>query len=672
MIRTVVALFALVSLTGCLRPAFKPTSTKLDEAIFYREQSGADWISLSGPDAAEHPSKERPDEPAVHVPDPALVDIDSKVHIYVDKNRVALEDGGQALDGRFEKIKTERERLSRILTQVEAVTRTRQKAIDSLRNDTIDASKMFDDFDSAEFELIETIEAEFTDQFDDIDAAAARHPGGTYAGLADWFRRQIESLDADYAALEKLLEDEVVSLRLEAWLVQGDRLTPIHVDKYDKLDEQQIQHRDRFGLDLAPAQRQQLDAELKANARFAEKANQVLDGEREVIEALLEVLSDKYAKALEKADALVQEYSTTKLRRRAQELKTKSKAFWDELKNQADALTGQAKTQLEGLPATFDTWLQGQDSSLIRVIGLVSQAIALKDAWSNVTADNLADTIARTQTVVGELRNVSWPDLAADAKDKAEAFLRQEAGNMLGAASMALTGLLSSAAGQGLLNEFEAIYSDIKDAKGIIDTARDGIVALIGKAEQNTATFATIPQSFKVPYEQLGDTSIDLRRTSRKVGDTVKIRATRYKNDEQVDQSTAEFEVQRFGWYARLSPAVVLVAPERLASGNDNFRFAPTLSWLHHYMPRPGAGGSDFMAAMRPAIGIHSAFLNFDTATSDAIQIGLGGTFSLWHGRLQFGGGYNLMADSRDDGQFYYFVGTDLIGLLQTAGMVSQ
>jgi hypothetical protein len=49
--------------------------------------------------------------------------------------------------------------------------------------------------------------------------------------------------------------------------------------------------------------------------------------------------------------------------------------------------------------------------------------------------------------------------------------------------------------------------------------------------------------------------------------------------------------------------------------------------------------------------------------------IGLGTTLSLWDDRLQFGAGYNLMAESNEDGQFYFFVGSDLIGLLQTIGI---
>ena len=73
---------------------------------------------------------------------------------------------------------------------------------------------------------------------------------------------------------------------------------------------------------------------------------------------------------------------------------------------------------------------------------------------------------------------------------------------------------------------------------------------------------------------------------------------------------------------------------------------------MNHYAPRPDDPGFWMGAtrALEPALGIHAAFLNFDTGTSsDAVQIGLGGTLSFWQDRLQFGLGYNLMSDSKDE-----------------------
>ena len=157
--------------------------------------------------------------------------------------------------------------------------------------------------------------------------------------------------------------------------------------------------------------------------------------------------------------------------------------------------------------------------------------------------------------------------------------------------------------------------------------------------------------------------------TTRQVGDTITVRATLLENKAEKDKTTVTFQVAQYGWYAELSPAVVLVKPSKLDGAYDGFRFAPTLSWINHYMPRPDdTSWYDYvLRGFQPGIGIHSAFTNF--ASNQSVQIGLGLTISLWTNRLQFGVGQNLMADSAHEGKYYYFIGSDLIGLLQSMGL---
>ena len=116
---------------------------------------------------------------------------------------------------------------------------------------------------------------------------------------------------------------------------------------------------------------------------------------------------------------------------------------------------------------------------------------------------------------------------------------------------------------------------------------------------------------------------------------------------------------------------MALVRPDQLNGAYDGFRFAPTLSWLHTYTPRPDETqwSANLCRSIEPSAGIHTAFLNFETDLGgSALQIGLGVTLSFWDKRLQLGAGTNLMADSREHGRFYYFIGTDLIGILQSLG----
>ena len=46
-----------------------------------------------------------------------------------------------------------------------------------------------------------------------------------------------------------------------------------------------------------------------------------------------------------------------------------------------------------------------------------------------------------------------------------------------------------------------------------------------------------------------------------------------------------------------------------------------------------------------------------------------GATLSFWKERLQLGAGVNLMGEADDDGRYYYFVGSDLISLLDMVGI---
>ena len=230
--------------------------------------------------------------------------------------------------------------------------------------------------------------------------------------------------------------------------------------------------------------------------------------------------------------------------------------------------------------------------------------------------------------------------------------------------------LLKSAEIVALRENLEEYVSDVRQGAALVTN----VVVLLGRTQ--TRDMAEMPVSpllaFNVPVAQLKDTFIDLEATPRQIGDTIVVKATLTDETTPPEIAEARFRVGRYGHYAELSPAVVLVKPIELAGGDDGFRFAPTLSWMHHWAPRPENPSlwADTFRALDPAIGIHSAFTNFNSATSsDSVQIGIGATLSLWKDRLQFGVGYNLMARSNDEGRRYFFIGSDLIGLLQAIGV---
>ncbi|HKX46265.1 MAG TPA: hypothetical protein VJP77_06150, partial [Planctomycetota bacterium] len=176
------------------------------------------------------------------------------------------------------------------------------------------------------------------------------------------------------------------------------------------------------------------------------------------------------------------------------------------------------------------------------------------------------------------------------------------------------------------------------------------------------------PEVRNVPLDELRDTHVDLRRVARARGDRLVVRASLVEGDAVVDQALATFELEVYGHYATISPAVVLVRPDSLGGASTQFAFAPTLSWMHGYRPRPERSGflAGFLRAFEPALGIHAIFLNFDP--DEAVEIGLGATVSFWGNRLQGGVGYNLTSED-GLGDVYYFVGSDLISLLQDVGI---
>lgn len=129
-------------------------------------------------------------------------------------------------------------------------------------------------------------------------------------------------------------------------------------------------------------------------------------------------------------------------------------------------------------------------------------------------------------------------------------------------------------------------------------------------------------------------------------------------------ESWAEFKLSGFGWFARLSPSVVLVWPQKLEGGDTGANYAPTLSWLHHYRYRPNKRGfrASIERFLQPSLGLHVVLLKFNNEDG----VGLGGTLSLWRDFLSFGAGWNFSASSKDEGQRYCFIGSNLIGLVQT------
>ncbi len=657
--------------TGCLRHAYDPIGKdSLGEAVFFAEQSGEQWTLHSAPsESTEMPAE--PPKPATRRPAPALVDMDSRIYIYVDKSRVALDEGGHDLTDRFARIKRQREKAEAVLDEIAGLTRARSAAIEAYRTGQADFEERKRQYGLAEGVLLDELFKRFADELEALEDIAEEDPAGVYAGLARWFEGRIQALNGEYRSLERAVEQEGIALRLEAWLLRGDQLIPLRVPDYNTLEEGRIRLADRFGLDLSTRQREKLEQEMAANAAFARRANQVLDGEKRLVEVVIKTLDADLAELVVEGQGLAAKYNSRAIKERFRQAMADSQAFFDAVARRAEILSADARDQLGGLPEELGTWIAAESSQVQAVLSLIGRLEQVRGRWSGLHYGEVASAIGEAQQLIGELRAVKFPGLVLVGRKATEVFLHEISSPWVPAAGRALEELLGSAEGVAFLARVDETVGNVAELAGFTSRAADRMDQLGKQFRREHVLLTTIPESLDVSFDQIKDTVIDLRRTDREPGDMVRVRATRLKAGEARGETQAEFEVRRFGWYAKLSPAVVLARPDQLRGSNDGFRFAPTLSWLHHYVPRPGEIGAYLVAGLRPALGIHTAFLSFDGDDSDAIQIGLGGTASLWEGRLQAGCGYNLMADSRVDGRIYFFIGTDLIGLLQTAGIVA-
>ena len=256
------------------------------------------------------------------------------------------------------------------------------------------------------------------------------------------------------------------------------------------------------------------------------------------------------------------------------------------------------------------------------------------------------------------------PQWLKEGADITEALIGGEIEGVEDDAAGAFNAFLESEAAADVSEDYQSYVADIRGGVAIINQ----ILQKFEVSEVNVAeTAPEVPEAFDVDIEQLQDTLLDLRRVPGSVGDTVVVRGRLSTPGRETIETSATFELTRFGHYARLVPSVVLVRPDEIASGEDEFRFAPALGWMHHYRPRPTDTGwwANTMRPLQASAGLHAIFLNFDNEAG----IGLGGTISFWNERLQFGGGYNLSASSSDEGEYYFFIGSDLIGLLQAVGL---
>jgi len=481
-----------------------------------------------------------------------------------------------------------------------------------------------------------------------LDSAAA-----STTDIVALLQVRLDSLTREHVKLTAALAARSRALTLEAWWLGDDQRGQLHLPHYDELDAGDVVRRDRAGLGLSADDRARLEAHWQATVALAGALEGYRQGRGELRDALTAA-----------APALAN-------------LANELQAFHDSLvstdipaarREAVVALNGCLRAQGQAVLAAnaplVDKWVQRVDT----VTAWLSAAAKHADSWRS-----LPPAVALAQI-----------DAARSLTQQGAALLRATEADLATADTVELPALLAALAGVDQLPATAAAcWADATFAEqtvlGRLWLRAESLLASTHEIYVGLRRVRPLPpletDTWRVPVEDARSTSLDLTRSPHRPGDRVFVRARLWRGDNARpdDEVVATFTPQWFGWHGRLSPAVVLARPDRLPNGRTpRYGFAPVLSWLQAYTPRPEQGGvaAGLARALVPAFGIHATFLNVDPDTE--VEVGMGATLAMWGDRLQIGGGVNLMVGDDAAGRYYGFVGSDLIALLNAAGVGSK
>jgi hypothetical protein len=660
----------------------KPADTAVKKAVRFVEIDDRDRkFDLSGTDLQGDALLDRT-AAATRVPAPRLVDINSTVEILIDRDKLASDESTTLTPARSEQLLAKKDRVLKAIVAIKGVVDLRRRTaaaftrLKSERRAGADATAAWAEFDGqlqefgrAENSLITDLLKEWQDDpdaFIRIDEAA-KDP--SYSKLQAVLQHEIDEIDTEHAKLAAEVEARSVEFRLTASLTSGKQRTQIHLPGYDDLDTGVVSHRDRFGIDLSPeevARHEENWSKTVALAAAAEELRASKKALRKALRDAVDAVAPELGEALTAATALQAKVAAIDLPKFKQELDGDLKAFEAAIEAAASDLADDVERRAKAVPKAWAERVKAATAVAV----LVGEVGTVAADWQNAKPADAINVAARSAALLTRLSRALKADVSAEFEVGKTAFVDVVTAELEGLTQDAIdriAKLLPADVAARLTRRFGELRE--------IWLAGKAVVAALGGVVHGVQAPVTgelvAPDARRIPVANITNTTLDLELTPRLPGDRVNVRAELFRNGEAkpFDAVEASFQPEYFGWNARLSPSVVLVRPTRLAASRETFSFAPVLSWMHSYRPRPEHDGffDGVARALVPGIGIHASFLNFDPQKE--VEIGLGGTLSFWQDRLQAGVGVNLMADGADNGRYYFFVGSDLISLLNTIGI---
>lgn len=659
-------LFLLI-LAGCsAKSIYVDPTNHADRVLYYYELDRSN---------EKHPiSSSTLDEDSfttTRVPNPSLIDIDSSIQI-----KIGEQPGASSVSLYSDKanhLLQKKKDMENLLEDLNELMTTREEALKAytLGKRGPDLDKFINPLAQKKLDFIKQFKSIYprgSEAYRTANSIVGK--GGGLGALRTFLQEDIDKISSGDKNIQEETKSNSSTLRLEAFLDKpGEELVAIHVKGYDSLPEMRVAARDRWGLNLSESERMELQRQIKATESLALTIEKVRSKELSVKEGIgnaMRITAPELAEEVEKAKTLLGELTDQqRLDRVKMDFNSAIEIARRDL-DQFNRMQLDAATQIiNNLPQILAREMAGLNSLLTmiaegdRIVKQWQQTDSFRDYES--IAAVVVDTGKLAEQIANEKKNL--PKWIKEAVTTTKTMLDQHIESVENDVMVTLEELINTEKLQVVLEDVKSYYADVRTAVGIVNSVTS--LLEIGKIQAERVT-PDVPEAFEIDIEELQDTEIDLKRLPLEEGDSILLQATYKRPGQKTLVSEPKFKITHYGWYAKLSPSVVLVKPKKLVSGNESFHFAPALGWMHHYRPRPSDTGIDsFLQHLKPAIGLHSIFLNFN----DNSGIGLGSTFSFWNDRLQFGAGYNLSADADENGRYYYYIGSDLIGLLQTIGM---
>jgi len=428
----------------------------------------------------------------------------------------------------------------------------------------------------------------------------------------------------------------------------------LHLKGYDLLSQGELERRDRYGLFLSGPELKSFESLADQTREMAAATGAYLQ-DRGVLDEAMHALATQvvggFAQLGADATVLSRELSAEAMSARSASSQSALRAFLAQVSGEAQARLQPAVNSLSSRLA--------ETSARSEAGGLGPQLSAAASAFAR--ARNAAASGKLTGLGGGLTESLLNARLAAEtlALDGLITGVDEALNGLSGELRDSIRASWSSSPALLELRDWEDLYARTRSL-----AERAGILTMLTDLGELPPALR-VPEVMEVPSERIPATEFDLSVSPRQLGDRVVLRGTLMQDGKAVgDPVESHFRVTRFGWNTDIHPSVVLARPLHRAPDSADFRFVPSVSWLHSYLPRPEEDGllAGTMRTFQPSVGLHAAILNFDAEVE--LEIGLGVDVGLWNGVLQAGIGYNLMSNT-EAGHTYLFIGSSLIPLVQ-------